>query len=57
MLPEGSTNFTGSVSNDAFGQQLSKCLSEAGVGELYYKDSEPTGTCAVLIQNKERYKP
>lgn len=54
MLPQGSTNYTGSVGNDAFGEQLSKCLAEDGVGELYYKDEKATGTCAVLIQDKER---
>eukprot|EP00762_Andalucia_godoyi_P007596 ANDGO_00853.mRNA.1 Adenosine kinase 2 len=51
----GATYYTGSVGNDAFGEQLEKKAQEAGVTVLYSKTSEaPTGTCAVCVVNKER---
>jgi len=55
MLPPGSTNFLGCIGNDAFGEQLSKCLQADGVGEHYMRDAKAaTGTCAVLVKDKER---
>jgi adenosine kinase len=55
LLPPGSTNFMGCIGTDAFGEQLSTCLTADGVGEYYMRDSKtPTGTCAVLIKDKER---
>lgn len=51
----GATNYTGAIGNDAFGEQLSTCMADAGCGALYMKDEKlATGTCAVLIQDKER---
>jgi adenosine kinase len=51
----GATNYLGCIGSDAFGEQLAKCLTDDGVGEHYMRDPQTaTGTCAVLIQNKER---
>jgi len=51
----GATTYLGSVGKDKFGAQLRKSAEADGVNVPYYEDSkEPTGTCAVLIHNKER---
>lgn len=49
--------FTGCISNDDFGQMMSKKAQEDGVITNYaVAESEPTGTCAVLLtdQGKNR---
>jgi len=49
------TTFIGAVGKDNFGAQLRKCAEGDGVKPLYIEDEkEPTGTCAVLIKDKER---
>jgi len=49
------TTFIGAVGKDDFGAQLRKCAEADGVTPLYTEDDkEPTGTCAVLIKDKER---
>jgi len=49
------TTFMGAVGKDAYGAQLRKCAEGDGVRPLYIEDEkEPTGTCAVLIKDKER---
>jgi len=49
------TVFLGAVGKDDFGSQLRKCAEGDGVRPLYVEDEkEPTGTCAVLIKDKER---
>lgn len=47
--------FFGSIGNDEFGKVLEKELEETGVHGYFHKEEgTPTGTCAVLIHNKER---
>jgi adenosine kinase len=49
------TTFIGAVGKDNYGAQLRKCAEGDGVHPLYIEDEkEPTGTCAVLIKDKER---
>jgi adenosine kinase len=51
----GATNYMGCIGNDKYGEQLTACLKEAGVGEFYLRDAKTaTGTCAVLIKDSER---
>lgn len=55
LQSKGATNYIGCVGNDAFGKQLEECAAADGVGVHYMKDAEAaTGTCAVLINSKER---
>jgi adenosine kinase len=55
LLPAGSTTYIGSIGKDAFGEQLKKCAAADGVNGHYFEDEKtPTGTCAVLVHNKER---
>jgi len=52
---EGATGFIGCVGKDAFGKQLKDCATDGGVAVHYLEDEkEPTGTCACLINEKER---
>lgn len=52
---EGATVFMGCVGKDQFGEQLAECAKKDGVLTHYMVDeSTPTGTCAVLIVEKER---
>eukprot|EP00540_Astrosyne_radiata_P020754 CAMPEP_0116842744 /NCGR_PEP_ID=MMETSP0418-20121206/11690_1 /TAXON_ID=1158023 /ORGANISM="Astrosyne radiata, Strain 13vi08-1A" /LENGTH=341 /DNA_ID=CAMNT_0004473395 /DNA_START=30 /DNA_END=1055 /DNA_ORIENTATION=- len=52
---EGQTAFMGCVGTDDFGTRLEECATNDGVLVHYMKDAEtPTGTCAVLIKDKER---
>eukprot|EP00163_Fabomonas_tropica_P009117 TRINITY_DN1890_c0_g1_i3.p2 TRINITY_DN1890_c0_g1~~TRINITY_DN1890_c0_g1_i3.p2 ORF type:complete len:346 (+),score=139.96 TRINITY_DN1890_c0_g1_i3:79-1116(+) len=49
------TSFLGCVGKDKFGAQLKEAASKDGVNVQYMEvDSNPTGTCAVLIADKER---
>jgi sugar/nucleoside kinase (ribokinase family) len=51
----GSTSYIGCVGKDKFGEQLKNCAEADGVAVHYLEDAEtPTGTCAVLINEKER---
>lgn len=51
----GATGFIGCVGKDKFGQQLEASAQADGVTTHYLKDDkEPTGTCAVLVNAKER---
>lgn len=55
LQTKGSTAFIGSVGQDLYGLELAKCAENDGVTVHYFEDSTaPTGTCAVLIHNKER---
>lgn len=50
-----STAYIGCVGKDKFGQQLRDGASGDGVAVHYLEDPDtPTGTCAVLIKDKER---
>jgi adenosylhomocysteinase len=51
----GATSFIGCIGDDAFGKQLAASASADGVATNYMitKD-EPTGTCAVLVNEGER---
>ena len=52
---EGATAFSGSVSNDKYGDKLYAVASAAGVNVQYYRtDEAATGTCAVCINGGER---
>jgi len=51
----GATSFVGCVGKDAFGAKLRDAATADGVQVLYLEDEEkPTGTCAVLVVDKER---
>jgi len=51
----GSTAIIGCVGKDAYGKQIADCASADGVRVCYLEDEkEATGTCAVLIKDKER---
>jgi len=55
LLAPGSTTYIGAVGKDSHAEQLRKSASADGVQTHYYEDEKtPTGTCAVLINNKER---
>lgn len=48
-----STTFMGCIGKDKYGKILEEKATEAGVVTKYqYHDTEPTGTCAVLITDK-----
>lgn len=52
---QGLTTFVGSVGNDKTAETLRTIAKNAGVNVNYYvTDKDRTGTCAVLIQDKER---
>lgn len=56
MLQEpGATGYIGCIGKDEFGRTLRDCATRDGV-ELHYleDEKEATGTCAVLIKDKER---
>ena len=49
------TGFMGCISNDEFGQKLQESVKNDGVEARFQIDENtPTGTCAVLVLNKER---
>lgn len=49
------TSYIGCVGKDDFGKQLATAAEKDGVRTCYMEDeTAPTGTCAVLITNKER---
>eukprot|EP01111_Echinosteliopsis_oligospora_P016454 TRINITY_DN684_c0_g1_i1.p1 TRINITY_DN684_c0_g1~~TRINITY_DN684_c0_g1_i1.p1 ORF type:complete len:338 (+),score=134.20 TRINITY_DN684_c0_g1_i1:94-1107(+) len=51
----GNVTYVGCVGNDDNGKTLKKVTEEAGVKTLYQvEEGVPTGTCAVLVTNKER---
>jgi len=56
MLQEpGATGYIGCIGRDAFGRTLRDCATKDGVTLHYLEDEkEATGTCAVLIKDKER---
>jgi len=55
MQTEKATGFIGCVGKDAFGKQLAECAGADGVHVYYLEDEKVgTGTCAVLINEKER---
>jgi adenosine kinase len=52
---EHSTAYMGSVGDDDFGKRLIESAKSQGVDPAFYLDKEhPTGTCAVVIHEKER---
>lgn len=49
------TTFMGCIGKDKFGQILEEKAREGGVNTCYmYNDTEPTGTCAVLLSGANR---
>jgi adenosine kinase len=55
--PSGYTAYIGSVGSDTFGTKLQAAAEADGVKVLYQvqpADGKPTGTCAVIVHNKER---
>lgn len=55
MNEAGATAYTGSVGTDAAAQVLTQCVIADGVKPFYQiNDSLPTGSCAVLIKDKDR---
>lgn len=52
---KGKTAFIGCIGKDKNGEQLAACMKKDNVQALYKVDEkEATGTCAVLVDNKER---
>lgn len=52
---ENLVTYYGSLGNDEKGAFLEKDLSDSGMTGNFHKDAEtPTGTCAVLVVNKDR---
>lgn len=56
MLQEpGATGYIGCIGSDKFGQTLRECAAKDGVALHVQEDKKtPTGTCAVLIKDRER---
>ena len=55
LQTEGATSYTGCVGKDKFGDELRKAAEADGVNVPYLVDeAQPTGTCAVLINDTER---
>ncbi len=51
----GFTAYIGAIGNDEFGRQLKAAAEKDGVATHYYVlDDQATGTCAVLVHDKER---
>lgn len=51
-----SVTFVGCIGKDKYGQILEKMATEAGVvTKFQLHDTEPTGTCAVLLTGMNRY--
>ena len=50
----GFAAYIGSIGADAFGAQLKAAAERDGVTTYYYTADAPTGTCAVLVHEKER---
>jgi len=51
----GASVFVGCVGKDAYAQKLRESAEQGGVRTIYLEDDKtPTGTCAVLIREKER---
>jgi adenosine kinase len=52
---DNATMYIGCVGKDEYGSRLRKCMEGDKVAAEYYEiDSKPTGTCAVLLVDKER---
>jgi adenosine kinase len=50
-----SVTYFGSIGSDEKGAVLEKDLSDNGLTGVFHKDTEtPTGTCAVIVKDKER---
>lgn len=54
LAEAGATAFVGCTADDDFGKQLEEAARADGVNVQYMKQSEPTGTCAVLVKGGER---
>lgn len=51
----GKVAYFGSIGKDEFGATLERELEEVGIHGLFHKEeTTPTGTCAVIVVNKER---
>jgi len=51
----GKCSYFGCIGKDEYGRVLEEELAKTGVNAHFHKDeTTPTGTCAVLIKNKER---
>ena len=51
----GTTAYFGCVGNDEFGERIRAAVTKDGVTPYYQvSDDTPTGTCAVLIKDRER---
>ena len=51
----GKCGFFGCIGKDEYGKVLEEELAKTGVkGNFHKTDDAPTGTCAVLIKNKDR---
>eukprot|EP01088_Endostelium_zonatum_P020920 TRINITY_DN7947_c0_g1_i1.p1 TRINITY_DN7947_c0_g1~~TRINITY_DN7947_c0_g1_i1.p1 ORF type:complete len:349 (-),score=105.25 TRINITY_DN7947_c0_g1_i1:110-1156(-) len=52
---EGATTFVGCIGKDQYGAELRKQATQDGVNVQYMETTDkPTGTCAVLLINKDR---
>mmetsp|Transcript_5639 Transcript_5639/g.12532 ORF Transcript_5639/g.12532 Transcript_5639/m.12532 type:complete len:350 (-) Transcript_5639:19-1068(-) len=51
----GATSYVGCIGKDEFGSKIRDAATKDGVNVLYREDADkPTGTCAVLVHEKER---
>jgi adenosine kinase len=51
----GATTYVGCIGKDEFGAKIRDAATKDGVNVLYREDADkPTGTCAVLVVDKER---
>lgn len=52
---EGKVTYFGAIGTDSKGEVLEKDLTDNGITGCFHKDAEtPTGTCAVVVVEKER---
>lgn len=55
LQSEKATSYFGAVGSDDYSEKMTKCSVADGVNVQYFKNADvPTGTCAVLINGKNR---
>jgi len=55
LQTDGSTAYIGCIGTDKYGEQLAKgALADGVSGQFLRDENTPTGTCAVLVNDKER---
>ena len=54
LLPKFTAIYVGSIGSDEYGRILKRKSEECGIRAEYQVSKKPTGTCAVLITDKNR---